>query len=174
MIERLDTLRLRLRCFEEADASFVLRLLNEPSFHEFIGDRGVRSLEDAQRYLREGPMASYRDNSHGLMRLSLRAGDIPIGMCGLVRRPTLPSPDVGFALLPEHWGMGYVTEAALAAIEHGREALGLEEILGITTPHNLRSIRVLEKLGLKFVEERALTPDTPPLRIYGIRYTSPP
>lgn len=174
MIEPLVTPRLRLRRFEDADASFVLRLLNEPSFHEFIGDRGVRTLEDAVRYLREGPMASYRDNGHGLMHLSLRAGDVPIGMCGLVRRPTLPSPDIGFALLPEHWGMGYVTEAATAAIEHGRLALGLEEILGITNPRNLRSIRVLEKLGLQFAEERALTPDTPPLRVYGMRYTSPP
>lgn len=174
MIEPLVTPRLRLRCFVEADAPFVLRLLNEPSFHEFIGDRGVRSIEDAQRYLREGPMASYRDNRHGLMHLSLRTSDVPIGMCGLVRRPTLPSPDIGFALLPEHWGMGYVTEAATAAIEHGRLTLGLDEVLGITTPRNLRSIRVLEKLGLKFVEERALTPDTAPLRVYGMRYTSPP
>lgn len=174
MIDPLETPRLRLRCFEESDASFVLRLLNEPSFHEFIGDRGVHSLDDARRYLREGPMASYRDHGHGLMRLSRRVDDEPIGMCGLVRRSTLPAPDIGFALLPEYWGVGYVTEAAAASIEHAHRTLGLQDVLGITATHNHRSMRVLEKLGLAFIEERALTPDSPALRIYGMRYTPRP
>lgn len=168
MIAPIDTVRLRLREFTEDDAPFVLRLLNEPSFHEFIGDRGVRTLEDAKRYLREGPIASYQLNGHGLMHLALRATDQPIGMCGLVQRDTLPSPDIGFALLPEHWNRGYVTEAAAAAIDHGRQRLRLREVLGITTPQNTRSIRVLEKLGLQFREQRALTPDGAELRIFGL------
>ncbi len=168
MIASLETARLRLREFSEDDAPFVLQLLNEPSFHEFIGDRGVRTLEDAKRYLREGPIASYRLNGHGLMHLALRTNDQPIGMCGLVRRDTLPSPDIGFALLPEYWNQGYVTEAAAASIDHGRRHLGLREVLGITTPRNTRSIRVLEKLGLRFREQRALTADSAELRIFGL------
>lgn len=168
MIAPIDTARLRLREFTEEDAPFVLRLLNEPSFHEFIGDRGVRTLEDAKRYLREGPMASYQLNGHGLMHLALRVTDQPIGMCGLVRRDTLPAPDIGFALLPEYWNQGYVTEAAAVTIEHGRQHLGLREVLGITTPRNTRSIRVLEKLGLQFREQRALTPESAELRIFGL------
>jgi len=104
---QLETPRLRLREFTEDDAAFVLRLLNEPSFIEFIGDRGVRSLDDARRYLREGPMVSYRAHGHGLLRVSLKIDDTPIGMCGLVKRDTLPESDIGFALLSEHWERGY-------------------------------------------------------------------
>jgi RimJ/RimL family protein N-acetyltransferase len=96
----IDTPRLALREFTEQDAPFVLRLLNEPSFHEFIGDRGVRTLDDARRYLREGPMASYRRHGHGLLRVALQSDQTVLGMCGLVRRDTLPLPDLGFALLP--------------------------------------------------------------------------
>jgi len=164
---QLETRRLRLREFVADDAAFVLGLLNEPSFIEFIGDRGVRTLEDAGRYLREGPMKSYRENGHGLLRLSLASDDTPIGMCGLVKRDTLPHPDIGFALLPQYWNQGYVTEAAAAAMRHGREALGLRTILGITSPANVRSITVLGKLGLQFIEEKPLGDRPEPLRVFG-------
>jgi len=163
----IDTPRLQLREFVLEDAAFIVRLLNEPSFIEFIGDRGVRTREDAERYLREGPMASYQTNRHGLLRLALRDDDTPIGMCGLVKRDTLPHPDIGFALLPDYWGRGYVTEAAAAAMQHGRETLGLRHILGITTPHNVRSITVLGKLGLSFIEEKPLGDRPERLRIFG-------
>lgn len=165
---QLETPRLRLREFTEDDADFVLRLLNEPSFIEFIGDRGVRTADDARRYLREGPMASYRAHGHGLLHTALRADGTPIGMCGLVRRDTLPAPDIGFALLPEYWNRGYVTEAARAAMDHGRQALGLQTVLGITAPHNARSIAVLGKLGLTFIEEKPLGDKPQPLRIFGL------
>jgi RimJ/RimL family protein N-acetyltransferase len=163
----IDTPRLRLREFVFEDAAFIVQLLNEPSFIEFIGDRGVRTREDAERYLREGPMASYQAHRHGLLRLSLRDDDTPIGMCGLVKRDTLPHPDIGFALLPDYWGRGYVTEAAAAAMQHGRVTLGLRHILGITTPHNVRSITVLGKLGLSFLEEKPLGDRPEHLRIFG-------
>lgn len=162
----LETARLRLREFVPEDAAFVLRLLNEPSFIEFIGDRGVRTREDAERYLREGPIASYAAHRHGLLRVSLNNDDVPIGMCGLVKRDTLPAPDIGFALLPDHWGRGYVSEAATAAIHHGRDTLGLRTVYGITTPHNARSITVLRRLGLEFVEEKPLGDKPQPLRIF--------
>ena len=165
---RLETQRLELREFCLADATFVLRLLNEPSFIEFIGDRGVRTLADAERYLRDGPMTSYRAHGHGLLRVGLKGSDSPIGMCGLVKRDTLPEPDIGFALLPEYWNQGYVTEAARAAMAHGRESLGLKTILGITSPHNVRSISVLGKLGLTFLEEKPLGDKPEPLKIFGL------
>lgn len=167
-----DTPRLTLREFVVDDAEFVLRLLNEPSFIEFIGDRGVRTLQDAEAYLQDGPIASYRKHGHGLFRVSLRDGDVPIGMCGLVKRDTLPDPDIGFALLPAFWNQGYVTEAAQAAIKHGREALGIRTILGITTPGNVRSIAVLQKLGLSFLEEKPLGDRPEPLKIFGLSVES--
>jgi RimJ/RimL family protein N-acetyltransferase len=170
----LETARLKLREFSADDAAFVLRLLNEPSFIEFIGDRGVRTLTDAERYLRNGPMASYRHHGHGLLRVSLKDGDIPVGMCGLVKRDTLPAPDIGFALLPDFWGRGYVTEAAEAVLEHGQKTLGIRVILGITTPGNVRSIAVLQKLGLSFIEEKPLGDRPEPLKIFGLSVESAP
>lgn len=170
----LNTVRLKLREFVPNDAAFVVRLLNEPSFIEFIGDRGVRTLRDAERYLREGPISSYRRFGHGLLRVSLKDGDIPIGMCGLVKRDTLPHPDIGFALLPAFWGQGFVTEAARAAMKYGREVLGIQVVLGITTPSNVRSIAVLEKLGLSFLEEKPLGDRPELLKIFGLSVESAP
>lgn len=166
----LDTPRLALREFDERDdAAFVLRLLNEPSFLEFIGDRGVRTLDDARRYLREGPIASCRAHGHGLLRVSTRADGQAIGMCGLVRRDTLPIPDLGFALLPEHWGAGYVQEASAAVLEHGRRTLGLTEVLAITSQHNRRSMDTLRKLGMVLEDARPLSPGAAPVNVFRLR-----
>jgi [ribosomal protein S5]-alanine N-acetyltransferase len=169
---QLETPRLRLREFVVDDAPFVMQLLNEPSFIEFIGDKGVRSRSDAERYLTEGPISSYRRYGHGLLHVSLKNDGEPIGMCGLVKRDTLPHADIGFALLPHFWNHGYVTEAARAAMLHGQAALGLQTILGITTPGNVRSIAVLQKLGLSFVEERPLGDRPEVLKIFSLSVES--
>jgi RimJ/RimL family protein N-acetyltransferase len=145
----LETYRLLLREFQETDAAFVLRLVNEPSWLRFIGDRGVHSLEDARRYLEDGPRASYARNGFGLWCVVPRESGAPAGMCGLVRRETLPEVDVGFAFLPEAWGRGYASEAAAAVLVHARDRLGLRRVLAITTPDNHPSIRVLERIGMR-------------------------
>jgi RimJ/RimL family protein N-acetyltransferase len=119
-------------------------------------------------------MASYRQHGHGLLRVSLKDGDIPVGMCGLVKRDTLPAPDIGFALLPDFWGRGYVTEVAEAVLQHGQKTLGIRVILGITTPGNVRSIAVLQKLGLSFIEEKPLGDRPEPLKIFGLSVESAP
>lgn len=166
----LDTRRLQLRVFDvHADAAVVLRLLNEPSFIEHIGDRGVRTPEDARRYLREGPVASCHTHGHGLLRVSLREGGTVIGMCGLVRRDTLPMPDLGFALLPEHWGRGYVQEASSAVLEHARTVLGIDEVLAITSIGNQRSMATLRRLGMTLEDVRPLTADAPPVNVFRRR-----
>lgn len=165
---RIETTRLVLEEFAQHDAEFIVELLNQPSFIEFIGDRGVRTTADAERYLREGPMSSYRQHGHGLLKVRLRDAATTLGMCGLVRRDTLPHVDIGFALLPQFWNAGYVTEAAQAAIEDGKRRLGLSTVLGITSPNNVRSIHVLGKLGLQFVEERSLATGASPVRIFAL------
>jgi RimJ/RimL family protein N-acetyltransferase len=165
----IETPRLVLREFVETDAAMVLALLNEPSFHEFIGDRGVRTIDDARRYLREGPIASYAEHGHGLLWMGLKQANAEpagIGMCGLVRRPSLPGPDIGFAVTPVYWGVGYTTEGATAVLSRGREKLAITSVYGITLPHNHRSIRVLEKLGLQFVEEKSLNSGASPVHIF--------
>jgi ribosomal-protein-alanine N-acetyltransferase len=171
----LATPRLELREFDESvDAPFILRLLTEPSFLEFIGDRGVRTIDDARRYLREGPIASCRTHGHGLLRLALRGGGAPLGMCGLVRRDTLPMPDLGFALLPEAWGKGHVQEASRAVLEHGRAALGLAEVLAITSTHNLRSMATLRALGMTLEDTRSLASGAAPVNVFRLRLDGVP
>jgi len=144
----LETPRLVLREFTHEDDAFVLRLLNEPSWLRFIGDRGVRTLPDARRYLDDGPRRSYARNGFGLWCVVPKGGDAPVGMCGLIRRDTLPDVDVGFAFLPEAWGRGYARESAAAVLDHARDVLGLRRVLAITDPENAASIRVLERVGM--------------------------
>ena len=143
----INTERLTLSPFTLDDAVFILRLLNEPSFIENIADRGVRTLEDARAYLSNGPLASYAANGFGLWRVSLRANETPIGMCGLIRRKGLADVDLGYAFLPEYTSQGYAVEAARAALEYGRAELGFGRIIAIVSQTNSRSARVLEKLG---------------------------
>lgn len=148
----LETKRLVLREFTLQDEGFILEMLNDPGFLRNIGDKGVRTLADARKYLEKGPMDSYRRNGFGLYAVYLRNGDAaaPVGMCGLVKREGLQDPDIGYAFLARHRGRGYAVESAAAVLEHGTRALELPRIVAITSPHNQASIRVLEKIGLKF------------------------
>ena len=145
----LETARLVLREFTHRDAAFVLRLLNEPSWIRFIGDRKVRDLDAARRYLDDGPRASYGRNGFGLWCVVAKGSEEPVGMCGLIRRETLPDVDVGFAFLPGAWGRGYARESAAAVLAHARDVLGLRRVLAITDPENVASIRVLERIGMR-------------------------
>jgi RimJ/RimL family protein N-acetyltransferase len=164
-----ETARLRLRHLEaDADAPFILGLLNEPSFIRNIGDRGVRTLEDARRYLANGPLASYAQFGFGLFRVELKDDGVPIGICGLLKRDWLRDVDVGFAFLPQFWSQGYAFESAAGVVAWGQKSLGLTRIVAITAPANHGSMRVLEKLGLTFArlirapdgqESRLFTPD---------------
>jgi RimJ/RimL family protein N-acetyltransferase len=144
-----STDRLRIRRLVEGDAAFILDLLNQPSFLRFIGDRGVRSQDDARAYIRNGPIESYRANGHGLYAVELLETGVAIGMCGLLKRPTLDDPDIGFAFLPAYWSKGYAMESARAVLEHA-DALGLERIVAITSVDNESSMRLLERLGFVF------------------------
>jgi RimJ/RimL family protein N-acetyltransferase len=149
-LQVLETERLRLRHFDTADAEFIIRLLNEPSFRKYIGDKGVRSVDDAKRYLRDGPIESYRRFGFGLNRVELKSSGEAIGMCGLVKREKLDDADIGYAFLEKHWSNGYARESAEAVLEHARHTLGLGRIVAIVTPGNQGSIRLLEKIGLTF------------------------
>ena len=132
----LRSVRLVLREFEPGDAAFVLELVNEPPFREFIGDKGVRSLEGARAYLRDGPLASYARHGFGLWLVERRGGGEALGMCGLLKRDALPDPDIGFAFLERHWGRGYAFEAASAVLAHARDALRLPRVVAVTAVGN--------------------------------------
>ncbi|HTP43770.1 MAG TPA: GNAT family N-acetyltransferase [Candidatus Acidoferrum sp.] len=146
----LETKRLVLRRMSVADAEFILALVNEPAFIRNIGDKGVRSLDDARAYILNGPMSSYAKHGYGLYRVDLKENGDPIGICGLLKRDALDDVDIGFALLEKFRGRGFATESAAAVMEYGRRALRLERIVAITSPDNDASIRVLGKIGLRF------------------------
>jgi RimJ/RimL family protein N-acetyltransferase len=165
----LETERLILRRMTIADAPFILTLLNEPSFLRYIGDKKVRTLDDAAKYILNGPVASYERNGFGLGMVELREPHAPIGMCGLLKRDELPDPDIGFAFLPDFWNKGFAFEAAAAVVRDARERLQLDRILAITTPDNESSIKLLQKLGLKFerIIRMSEDPDTAELYLHS-------
>jgi RimJ/RimL family protein N-acetyltransferase len=154
----IATKRLRLRPFTLDDAPFVLGLLNEPSFLEHIGDKGARDLDGARKYLTEGPLAMYAEHGFGLLMVEARASGAPIGMCGLLRRPTLDAPDLGYALMPAFRGQGYAFEACRAVLAWGSAARGFDRILAIVTPGNAASIALLHKLRFRDAGRREMSP----------------
>jgi [ribosomal protein S5]-alanine N-acetyltransferase len=151
--------RIRARPFTHRDAAFVNRLLNDPDFLRFIGDRGVRTDADASRYLDEGPLAMYAKHGHGLWRISRRADDQPIGTCGLLRRDGFADADVGYALLPEFRGAGYAREAVVATLDVAQRRFGCSRVLAFVQPDNERSLHLLEVLGFQRVGATTLPPD---------------
>jgi RimJ/RimL family protein N-acetyltransferase len=139
-----------LRRLTADDAPFMLELLNDPAFLRFIGDRGVHDLDDARAYILTGPMAMYGKYGFGMFLTQLKANGVPIGICGLMKRNSLPDVDIGFAFLPAFRSKGYAFESAAAVAAYARAVLRLPRIAGITKPDNHSSIKVLERLGLKF------------------------
>lgn len=162
----VETPRLELRRLTEDDAPFVLVLLNEPSFIRNIGDRGVRTLDDARAYIANGPVASYARQGFGLYLVERREPRAPIGICGLLKREVLPEPDIGFAFLPAYWSQGYGLESATAVRDYARDTLGLARLLAIVSPANDSSIRLLEKLGFAFSSLTILATDAPAVKLY--------
>lgn len=163
----LESARLELRRLEFDDAPFLVSLLNQPSFIANIGDRGVRNVADAHRYLREGPHAMYDRCGFGLWRVARRADGAVLGLCGLLKREILPDVDLGYAYLPEFWGQGYAVEAAAATLRHGARKFGLKRVIGVVSQGNSASIRVLEKIGMRFERLYSLHPGEPEVRLYG-------
>ena len=146
----IETKRITLTELSERDTAFILRLVNEPSFLENIGDKGVRNEDDALKYLEDGPFASYAEHGFGLWRVGLKSSDVAIGISGLIKRDTLDHVDIGFAFLPEYWRQGFASEAGAAVLDAGRQQFGLATVVAITHPKNNGSIAVLERLGLTY------------------------
>ncbi len=148
----LETERLVLREFTLTDAPFILTLVNSPKWLQYIGDRGIKSIPDAENYLQNGPIKSYANNGFGLYLAKLKDTDAPIGMCGLIKREYLENVDIGYALLPEYEGKGYAYESALATVQYASKKLTASKLAAITDPENERSVKLLEKMGFVFKE----------------------
>jgi RimJ/RimL family protein N-acetyltransferase len=166
----LTTERLTLRKMCLADAAFMLNLLNQPSWLRFIGDRGVTNLQQAHNYITNGALQSYQTLGFGFYVVELSAQQVPIGICGLTKRDYLPDVDLGYALLPQYWARGLAFEAAAGVLDFSRTVLRLPRLAAITSLDNHTSIRVLEKLGLRY-EQTIMHPDTQEqLRLFGIAF----
>lgn len=144
------TQRLKLEELKEVDAAFLLELMNTPGWLEHVGDRGIKTEADAENYVKSGPGKSYKEFGFGLWRVSLKETETPIGICGLLKRETLPCPDIGFAFLPAFEGQGYALEAAQETLRLAKQEFSLSTVLAITSPANKKSLKLLEKLGMKF------------------------
>jgi len=166
----LDTERLTLREMSVEDAPFMLELLNEASFLRFVGDRGVRTVEDARGYLLKGPIDSYQRFGFGMYLVELKDEAIPMGVCGLVKREILPDVDIGFAFLPQFWSKGYALESATAVMTYAREVVQLKRLVAIVSPDNERSTGLLGKLGLTFERMIAWPEDGAELKLCAIEF----
>ena len=146
-MEVCKTKRLTLRHFKEDDADFIVTLLNDESFIKHIGDKKVRTRDDAMQYLKNGPLNSYNTLGFGLNLVVLKGSNTPIGICGLLKRDGLAEPDLGYALLPEYCSKGYAFEASSAVLKDVNENHNLTQVLAITSPENTHSNNLLKKLG---------------------------
>jgi RimJ/RimL family protein N-acetyltransferase len=164
----LETERLQLRQFEISDADFIVWLVNTPGWLEFIGDRNIKTTEEAIRYLQNGPMKSYKENGFGLSLVEIKESRKSIGMCGILKRDSLEHPDIGFAFLPEFNGKGYAFEVVLATVNYAKNKLGLGTLSAITTPLNKKSIQLLEKIGFIFIKVVRDPKDQAELLLYAI------
>lgn len=163
----LETERLILRQLTTDDADFIFELLNDPSFIRNIGDRNIRTIDDACAYIVNGPLKSYDKNGFGLYLIILKETNESIGMCGLIRRENLEDVDIGYALLPRFWSKGYAVEAARATRDYARDVIGLKRLVAIVDPTNEGSIRVLEKIGLRYEKMVQLSADDIELKLFG-------
>lgn len=145
----LVTPRLSLRRFTPDDAAFILELVNDPAWIANIGDRNVHDLEAARGYIGR-TLAMYERHGFGMYLVALREGGEPVGTCGLVKRDGVDDADIGFAFLERFRNRGFAHEAAQAVLTHARDALRMPRVAAIVTPTNTRSIRLLEKIGLRF------------------------
>jgi RimJ/RimL family protein N-acetyltransferase len=167
----LKTERLILRQLTTEDAEFIFELLNDPSFIRNIGDRNIRTIDDASAYIVKGPVASYAKNGFGLWLVILKETTEAIGMCGLIRRENLEDVDIGYALLPKFWSKGYAVEAARATRDYAKDVVGLKRIVAIVDPANQGSIRVLEKIGLQYEKMVRLSADDIDLKLFAIDFS---
>ena len=160
--------RLRITRLTAEDAGFILRLLNEPAFIRFIGDRKICTERDAATYLSNGPIDSYQNNGFGLYKVSSNQTHQSLGMCGLVKRNELELPDIGFAFFQEKWGNGYAYESSVAVLRHAAVELKLDRVAAIVNADNSASLRLLHKLGFTFEKMVRMTGESEDICQYAI------
>lgn len=168
MIPAIDTPRLNLQAFTLDDAPFLRALVNDPDWLRFIGERNVHTDDDARAYLTRAYLNHYAEHGFGFYVVRRRLDPMPIGMCGLIRRPGLDDVDIGFAFLPAWRGQGYAEEAARASLDFARDHVKLRRVVAIVLPANQRSVALLEKIGMRFEKHVRMKPEDEELALMAI------
>jgi RimJ/RimL family protein N-acetyltransferase len=156
-----DTARLTLTPLTLNHDAFIITLLNSPGWLRFIGDRKVKTADDAKAYITK--IVNSTQFKYWVAKLK-DTGE-PIGVITLIERDYLPHPDIGFAFLPAYAKMGYAFEGADAVMHGLALAMGLSRLLAITLRDNVGSIGLLKKLG--FVFDREMERDGEVLEVWG-------
>ena len=168
----LNTERLELRWLTQDDAPMMLAVWNDPAFMRYVGDRGVRTVEQAGAALQAGLLKLYSNYGYGPFRIMRREDGADLGICGLFRRDGLDEPDIGFAILPEYCRQGFALEASVAVLNHARDVLKLSSVTAIVSPQNEASIGLLEKLGLHYERQVRMPGDDHDVSLYRIDFAS--
>lgn len=166
----IETERLILRRLHVGDAEFIFELVNDPDWLRYIGDKGVKTLDDAGNYIRTGPMAMYERVGFGLLMVESKEDGTPIGICGLLKRDTLDDVDIGFAFLPAFRAQGYARESAAATLAYARDVQNIERVIAIASPDNHDSARLLEKIGLRFEKLLQLSDHGDEVKLFAIDF----
>lgn len=166
----IETERLYLAEATTKDAGFMLALLNSKGWLEFIGDRQVRTETEAAKYLEERVISAYAAG-FGMYNVILKSTGEMLGMCGLVNRSTVEGIDIGFGFLPQYMGKGYAFESAKAVLSFAKNNLKLRAVAGITMQSNIRSRKLLEKLGLTIAKSYNDESDGSPMYLYKIEFS---
>ena len=165
-VMNLETERLELRRLSLDDAELMLAVWNDPDFIRNVGDRGIRTIEQAREAMQAGALRLYADYGYGPYAVALKSDGTDIGICGLFRRQNLDDPDIGFAILPGYRGQGLAEEAAMAVRDYALDDLGLKSLNAIVSPGNAPSIALIEKLGLAFDSMITMPGDDTAIRLY--------
>lgn len=166
----ITTDRLTLREVLLDDSPFILSLISEAAWRQFISDHSITTLEETERYIEERLISLYKKWNYGLWLVELKSNQQALGICGLVRRPTLPTMDLGFGFRQQFWGQGYAYEAAVACQHYAHTEYHAETLLAITNPENSRSQKLLKKIGFQYNETKSLSDADDPVAIFQYNY----
>jgi RimJ/RimL family protein N-acetyltransferase len=145
-IPSIETERLTLRAFREADATALFELSQDPDVMRYVGDRRIPTLQESWRAV-AGWLGHWALRGYGQWAIEERASGQFIGRAGIINPVDWPGPEVGYLLGKAWWGHGYATEAARAAMDWGFEQVRFSELISLIFPENMRSIAVAARLG---------------------------
>lgn len=161
-----ETERLILKPTDLEDVDLIFELMNSPKWLEYIGDRNIKTKEDARQYILDKHLPNFENNGYGSYTVILKENGNKVGSSGLFQRDVLEVVDIGFAFLPEYEKKGYGYESSNKILEVAKTEFGLNKVSAITLPNNIASQKLIEKLGLTYQKMIQLSQDDDALMYY--------